>query len=315
MEKINTLSAIIYDGRTIEFKGTFLNILTEGNKEAKWPFKVNVKLEDSGENIVLSSWNFDILEEIKAALYTLDVFDIQAATNIYKNENQLRLGSIKNTGETSTKKVIRIKDGNEYMKEISNIIKQYIQNPIYLTLLNELLLNNPNFKKWPAATRVHHNYPGGLAKHSLNVCKNAIAIWRTYEGSNMDIQALITGALLHDIGKLKEYKSDGSRTIYGNLVPHGVAGALDIHECCMRKGINLETKEVVILEHILLSHHEKLEFNAAVTPQILEALIVARADNMDASFEAVDLEIEQTQLNEMSCPIKSVDNHSMFKWH
>lgn len=123
MEKINTLSAIIYDGRTIEFKGTFLNILTEGNKEAKWPFKVNVKLEDSGENIVLSSWNFDILEEIKAALYTLDVFDIQAATNIYKNENQLRLGSIKNTGETSTKKVIRIKDGNEYMKEISNIIK------------------------------------------------------------------------------------------------------------------------------------------------------------------------------------------------
>jgi 3'-5' exoribonuclease len=177
-------------------------------------------------------------------------------------------------------------------------------------------MENDNFWKWPAATRVHHAYPGGLAKHSLNVAKNSLDIWKNYQGSNLDVALLVTGSLLHDIGKIDEYKPDGSRTTFGNLIPHPVSGQNKIIKHCLSIGVEPEKdKSVLMLLHTILSHHGKLEFGAPVSPYIAEAMIISKADDLDAVYDCMDSVLNNLTLNEASDRLTVIDGGKIFKWH
>ena len=267
--------------------GTVIDITSEGDGEKK-PFRFTVRLESSGEQLALQSWEWPKLALIKELLQSDIVYTFDAQANTFGNfGEQLRLKSLTSTGMHSTKKMIREFSIDNIKNEIALLIKNYCNKEPLKTYLETFILNDPRFFTWPAATRMHHNFPGGLAMHSLNVAKVALAMSEVYRNEHISLPVLVAGALLHDIGKIEEYKEDGSRTSIGNLLGHHSIGMSKISMLANRIGIEPNTDVTTcMLNHIILSHHEKLEFGSPVQPQILEAIIVAKADALDAAEEA-----------------------------
>lgn len=316
MRNINSLQEIDYSKmELITFNATVISIIAEGDGEKK-PYKFSVKLEESGDVATVVSWKFENLDIIKGLVNSDDVYRFEASAGNYGNYgNQIRVGNISPTGLKSDKKVIRTHNIDDVRREISAMVSKYIKtNPLY-TLCQKLILENDAFFRWPAATKVHHAYPGGLAVHSLSVAKNAISIWENYKGENMNLPLIVAGALLHDIGKLDEYEVDGKRTIYGNLIPHPVSGENRITQVCIANGFNPEKDlDALMLRHIILSHHEKLEFGAAVQPYINEAWIVAAADKLDAEVESIENALSNLKKYECSEKLISLDGGKVLKW-
>ena len=316
MRNITALAAIDY-GKTelIAFNATVISIIAEGDGGKK-PFKFTVKLEDSGEVATVTSWKFENLDTIKSLVKTNEIYHFEAsAGNFGTYGNQIRVGNISPTGLKSEKKIIRTRDMDDVRREITAMVAKYEKtNPLYL-MCQKLILENDDYFRWPAATKIHHAYPGGLAVHSLGVAKNAISIWENYKGEHIELPLLVAGALLHDIGKLEEYDVDGKRTVYGNLIPHPVAGENTICKVCAMSNINPDKElDILMLRHIILTHHEKLEFGAPTQPYIPEAWIVAAADRLDAEVESIENGMTNLQRFETTEKLISLDGGKVIKW-
>lgn len=315
---IKSLSEIDFTKSTVvQFEGTVLEVLSEGDGEKK-PVKMTLKLEESGEIIQASTWKFENLETLQRLVHTDEVYEFEGQAGTFGNfGQQIRVGTIKNSGKRSVKKIIKTIDPQLIGREIRTIVDTYLKkNGILYKVVDKLIFQNNKFLAWPAATKIHHAYPGGLAKHSLNVCKNAINIWKNYEGSNLNIEMIVAGALLHDIGKIAEYNADGSRTTYGNFIPHPVEGFRLISTTAMHLGVEAERDlSLVVLSHIILSHHEKLEFGSPVAPYCAEAVIIAKADALDAAFDSMDTALDNTEFSNTTDRLFALDGQKIYKWN
>ena len=161
---------------------------------------------------------------------------------------------------------------------------------------------------YPAAKAHHHNYYGGLKYHSLCVAKNAYALATTYDYVNMDL--VIAGALLHDIGKLFEYDADvfsgAEYNAEGNLFGHLFMGAEMVKSEGEKRNISSEILRNLI--HIILAHHDNPEWGAVKMPSTIEARIVSSADFVDSQVEAMHQVVEATEpgenANSFVCGVK-----------
>lgn len=139
------------------------------------------------------------------------------------------------------------------------------------------------YEQCPASISGHHAALGGLLKHTCEVAHIALAIGRLYPAADPDL--ILAGVLLHDIGKLESYRWDGvfEMTVPGSVIGHVVLGGF-----MLDRRVRAETpmpcqeEELLILEHLVLSHHGRLEFGAPVVPMTLEAEIIHYADNASA---------------------------------
>ncbi len=138
----------------------------------------------------------------------------------------------------------------------------------------------------PAAITMHHARIGGLAEHSLGVCHLALAAASTTPWLDRDL--LVTGALLHDIGKILEYEVAGDfrYSLQGKLVGHISLGASLVEKWI---GSIPDFPERLALEviHILLAHHGQLEYGSPKAPVTAEALVLHFADDLDAKLDMI----------------------------
>ena len=143
-----------------------------------------------------------------------------------------------------------------------------------------------DFKRHSAAKSVHHGFVGGLLEHTLSVTSLCITFANQYKLLNKDL--LITAALCHDIGKLKEL-SDLPANDYtddGNLLGHIVMG-------CEMVGARIAEIEDFphalgsLLRHCILAHHGEYEYGSPKKPAIAEAIALHFADNLDAKMETM----------------------------
>ncbi|MBQ0135838.1 MAG: HD domain-containing protein [Oscillospiraceae bacterium] len=149
---------------------------------------------------------------------------------------------------------------------------------------------------YPAAIKMHHAVRGGLLLHTLSIMTVADKVCQVYPQVDRDL--LLCGAALHDIGKLSEMDSDdtgvaGEYTRDGNLVGHLVRGAMIVR--FMGTSLKIEDEKIRLVEHMLLSHHGKPEFGAAVKPMFLEANLLHELDELDAKvyeFSEIASELE-----------------------
>jgi len=141
------------------------------------------------------------------------------------------------------------------------------------------------FRIWPAAQMVHHAYRGGLLEHVLQIIRVATFLAEAY-GARRDL--VLAGALLHDIGKLRELSYDRATeySVEGNLVGHIVLGVGMIRDAAREMDDFPETLRLEI-EHLVLSHHGARELGSPVEPMTLEAFILAAADDLDATVHQV----------------------------
>jgi len=138
-------------------------------------------------------------------------------------------------------------------------------------------------KRAPAAKKYHHTYMGGLLEHTLSVTDLAVRIASRYKEVELDL--LITGAILHDVGKAKEYTifPEIDRTDEGRLLGHIVLGYERIkREISKIKDFPRDT--ALKLLHMILSHHGEQRWGSPIEPQTVEAQILHFVDNIDAKI-------------------------------
>ena len=140
------------------------------------------------------------------------------------------------------------------------------------------------FAAHSAAKSVHHSFLGGLIEHTLNVTRNADYMARYYPFLKRDL--LITAALLHDVGKVRELSvmPENDYTDEGNLLGHIYMGAEMIHDKVLQIPGFPEILEEQ-LKHCILAHHGEYEFGSPKHPEIAEAMALHMADNLDAKME------------------------------
>jgi len=183
-----------------------------------------------------------------------------------------------------------------------------------------LFYDDPDFRvayeQCPASTGSHHAMLGGLLKHTVEVAYVAQAIGRTC-GADWDL--LYAGVLLHDIGKLEAYRWDGvfESTTAGSLVGHLTLGALMLERRLAELDPPLAEGERLALQHMVLSHHGKLEFGSPVRPMTLAAEVLHLADTASAmTTNVVDALKDPANFPEGSAVSKSLwtlDHRRVFR--
>jgi 3'-5' exoribonuclease len=140
------------------------------------------------------------------------------------------------------------------------------------------------FKNAPAAITHHCNWIGGLAEHTLNIYTACEFMTRQYEELDRDL--LLTGALLHDIGKVREYEvtSNIDCSLEGRLIGHVVVGAQMVDDACRSVPAFPELLRLKLV-HMILSSHGKLEYGSPKLPAFPEAMALALVDQMGATME------------------------------
>ncbi len=170
------------------------------------------------------------------------------------------------------------------------------------------------FKNNAAAVMMHHNYLSGLIYHTYRMLKMAMAACDVYK--DLDRELMVCGTVLHDIGKVTTIDTDEAGTITmqleGRLLEHSMEGVKIVDREAM--GENYNNKRLLLLEHMIASHHGKLEYGAAVTPAIPEAEMLHLIDMMDSRkgmFEEAYLDQEPDTISEKK--IFGLDQSRVYK--
>ena len=165
---------------------------------------------------------------------------------------------------------------------------------VHLRRLGQAFLEDADFiaKLQVAAAAVsnHHAYPGGLLRHTVDMIEIAQMVGPRYPG--LDVELLMFGAFLHDIGKIDEITSGGESTYTdrGQMIGHLVIGVQmlgdKIRALQTDHGYEIPPSLRLQLEHLILSHHGLLEYGSPRIPQTLEAIALHHIDNLDAKMAA-----------------------------
>jgi 3'-5' exoribonuclease len=221
-----------------------------------------------------------------------DFVKVQARVEIYRNRPQLSLQNLRLAKPEEIDLADFLPQTKADVGKLYAELLQYagsIANP-WLKKLTTGILSDPKiavrYKRAPAAKVMHHAYLGGLLEHVVGLCGLAKQIASHYP--ELDVDLLLTAAILHDVGKLDElcYERAIGYTIEGQLLGHimmefeTVSKAMDAIE-----GFPPNLKTVV--QHMLISHHGQYEFGSPKLPMIREAMAFHYMDDLDSKLAAV----------------------------
>ncbi len=148
------------------------------------------------------------------------------------------------------------------------------------------------FSRAPAGIKNHHAYRGGLLRHTASLMELTQRIALCYPQIDRDL--LLTGAFIHDIGKLEElnYERELSYSDQGQMIGHLVLSVsmleAKVAEAEKLSGEPIDAETVLRLKHILISHHGEYEFGSPKLPMTLEAMALAQLDNLDAKIASFE---------------------------
>lgn len=249
----------------------------------------NVILQDKTGTIEAKVWepNSPGIGDFEA----LDYVEIIGDVSIFNGALQVSVkrARVCQEGEYDPREFLPVssKDIDQMYKELTELINS-VENQYLNQLLKMFFVENEKFvkafKNSSAAKSVHHGFIGGLLEHTLSVAKLCDYYCSVYPILKRDL--LITAAICHDIGKVKELSSfpENDYTEEGQFLGHIVMGSEMIGEAARRiDGFPklLETE----LKHCILSHHGELEYGSPKKPAIVEAIALNFADNTDAKME------------------------------
>jgi 3'-5' exoribonuclease len=148
------------------------------------------------------------------------------------------------------------------------------------------------YREAPAAKQLHHAWLGGLLEHVISLCTLADRLAPHYPILDRDL--LLTGVILHDIGKIRElsWEIGFEYTVEGTLLGHIQIGTA-LTERAIDSLPNFPPRLKTLVLHMILSHHGKLEFGSPKLPMIPEALALSFLDDLDAKMQAIQVEFDK----------------------
>ncbi|HFI0464101.1 TPA: 3'-5' exoribonuclease YhaM family protein [Streptococcus suis] len=210
--------------------------------------------------------------------------------------------------------VERIAMKKEDIAEELNEALFLIREPNIVRVVRKILsMVEEDFYLYPAAKRHHHALAGGLSFHTLSMVRIARALLKIYPDLNASL--LIAGIILHDIGKTIELSGPTSTdyTLKGKLMGHIVIMSELIEKACQEIGVNSDNESIILLKHVVLSHHGKLEYGSPVQPQLMEAELVHQIDMLDANVNMMTTALSKVEAGDYSEPIFPMDRRILYK--
>ena len=164
---------------------------------------------------------------------------------------------------------------------------------------------------FPAASKNHHAYVSGLAHHIISMLKIAKQLCELYPSINKDL--LYAGVILHDIGKIHELSGaiSTSYTVEGTLLGHISLMVSEIEDVAME--LKIDSEEVLILQHLVLSHHGKAEWGSPKPPMIREAELLHFIDIIDAKMNMLDRALAKVEPGEFTERLFPMENRAFYK--
>ena len=286
---------------------------TKGITQQGSPFMTLI-LQDKSGDIEAKLW--DTGEEQERLYAASTIVKVGGELHEYRGKNQLRIKSIRPAKEDEGVTISDLVPSSAKSKEVLyEELMQYffeMKNPQIQRITRHLLKKHqPAFLIYPAATRNHHDYVSGLLDHVVSMLKLGKAIAQIYPSLNKDL--LYAGIILHDIGKVIELSGPiGTQyTIQGNLLGHITIMVNEISKAADE--LEIQGEEVMLLQHMVLSHHGKEEWGSPKRPMLMEAEILHYIDNIDAKMNMLDRALSKTANGEFTERIFPLDNRSFYK--
>lgn len=257
---------------------------------------LTLTLGDRTGQIEATMW--DGVAEVQSSFERDDFIRVRATIGRYRDKPQLTIARLRRVEPSEVALADYLPstsaDVDALWRELEARIAA-ITHPDLRRLL-EAIFADPaiaeRYRRAPAAKLLHHAYLGGLIEHVTSLCRLAELVVQNY--SYIDRDLLITGILLHDLGKIAElsYERSFSYTTPGQLLGHMVLVLQILHE----KARSLDAFPpplLTLIEHMIISHHGHYEFGSPKLPMFPEALLLHQLDDMDSKMQAMHAQLEQ----------------------
>ncbi len=273
------------------FRVSAVGLQRKNNGESYWAFNIN----DASGGMPARRWpSGGVLSP--AELPEGCFVHIIGVGSPYNDQMQVRVDEVRVLGEAEAAALDEANflppapyDGEAALKELLELVERETRNSPWHAVVHAWFDSEESrrtFAYASAANRVHHSGRGGLAAHTLEVCRICAAVASLYP--DVDRPTLICGALFHDIGKLMEMDTGVYETTYtsiGRLAGHIVLGVTMLMPVCVRAGVPQALREHFC--HLILSHHGIVEHGAVKRPATREAFILAQADLISAKLNTM----------------------------
>ena len=257
---------------------------------------LSITLADRSGQLQANMW--DNVADAISAFEQDDFVKVKGVVHKYNGRWQLTMHKVRRLGEQEI-------DYSDYIPKTTKDIEQLwrtlgefvdsIENPWLKSLLKEFMADEAiaiAYKNAPAAKTLHHAFVGGLLDHVVSLFTVCDLAARNYPQVNRDL--LLTGAFVHDIGKVHElaYQRSIAYTTKGQLLGHMIIELEMLHQkLAFLPGFPDELK--ILIEHMIISHHGQYEFGSPKLPMFPEALMLHYLDDLDSKMESMRAQFER----------------------
>jgi 3'-5' exoribonuclease len=264
-------------------------------KKTGEPYLALILGDRSGQ---LDAKMWDNVEDVLNAFEQDDFLKVKGLVNKYKNRFQLTIHKVRKLGESEIEFSDYLPKTTKNIDELWQALTDFVasfQNSYLRSLVQAFMCDSEiaaAYRNAPAAKTLHHAYIGGLLDHVVSLFRSCDLVCRNYPQVNRDL--LLTGAFLHDIGKIHElaYNRSFSYTTRGQLLGHMIIELEMLQaKLALVPGFPAELK--TLLEHLIISHHGEYEFGSPKLPMFPEALLLHYMDNLDSKMEAMRAQFER----------------------
>lgn len=288
----------------------------EVKKTAKGVPFLDLILTDSSGEIGAKLWDYK--EDVHGGIKLNSLIKIRGTVSMFNDALQLRIDRVRPAIESDG---VNMEDfvpsadysGKDMYDYIVNTVNSFENTQLKTLILTVLERNKENLLYWPAAFKLHHAIRGGLLYHTLSILKLAKAVCDIYP--SLERELLYAGVILHDVAKIQEFDVSetgvvSGYTVEGSLIGHLVKGAMNIEKVGEELGIDREL--LMLIEHMILSHHGEPEFGAAVRPMFLEAEILSQLDLLDARIYEISQAVSEVEPGDFTPRQWALDNRKLY---
>ena len=241
---------------------------------------------------------WDNVEDAIDAFEQDDFLKVKGLLNKYKNRFQITIHKVRRLADSEVDFGDYLpkttKDIDELWRTLADFVSSF--QDAHLRTLVQAFMADPEialaYRSAPAAKTLHHAYIGGLLDHVVSLFRSSDLICRNYPQINRDL--LLTGAFLHDIGKIHElsYNRSFSYTSRGQLLGHMII-ELEMLQAKVEMVPGFPDEMKTLLEHLIISHHGHYEFGSPKLPMFPEALMLHYLDDLDSKMESMRAHFER----------------------
>jgi len=278
---------------------------------------IDVTLEDKTGPINAKIWNTEGVDTDEFQ----DIIAVKVKGKVKEYNGTLQL-NIEKMRPVSGKDTVELEDlipsapirGEEMYASVLEYAKRITNGDLNKLVISILEKYKEKLLYYPAAKSNHHSIRGGLLYHIKRMLETGTALCRIY--GNIDPDILFSGIILHDIAKIEEMNASelGIVTEYskeGELLGHITLGINIVHEAGKELGIAPEA--VLVVKHMILSHHYEADFGSPKKPCFIEAELLHYIDMIDARVFDMDKATREISKGTFSEPVLSIERRKIYK--